>query len=111
MLAAIGGHYNVVQILLASPRVANVHTDYNSNGDTALSLAEWYGHIDIVQLLESAPMEQVVAARPASDSAVPSGFCTASLGQFAFWISILFVILSVLFSDVGYKWMSKTKSF
>ncbi|RXW23767.1 hypothetical protein EST38_g2088 [Candolleomyces aberdarensis] len=40
MLAVSGGHYNVVRILLASPKVTNVHSDCNSNGDTALSLAE-----------------------------------------------------------------------
>ncbi|KAJ2934213.1 hypothetical protein H1R20_g2892, partial [Candolleomyces eurysporus] len=74
MLAASGGHHTAVQILLASPKVTNVHSDCNFNGDTALSLAEWHGHIDIVRLLESAPLEQAAVPPSTSDCAAQSAF-------------------------------------
>ncbi|KAJ2934163.1 hypothetical protein H1R20_g2895, partial [Candolleomyces eurysporus] len=102
MLAARGGHYNVVQILLASPKVTgtNVHTDCNWNRDTALSLAEWYGHVDIALLLESAPLEQE-AALFTSDCAAQSVFFTT---QFAicFWIFTFFAILSIILCSLIY---------
>ncbi|KAJ2913189.1 hypothetical protein MD484_g7238, partial [Candolleomyces efflorescens] len=51
MLAASGGHEDVVRSLLSSSRINNVHV-CDRNGDTALSLAEWYGHKNLVKLLE-----------------------------------------------------------
>ncbi|RXW15006.1 hypothetical protein EST38_g10851, partial [Candolleomyces aberdarensis] len=100
MLAASSGRYDAVQILLASPKVTNVHRDCNSNGDTALSLAEWYGHIDIARLLESVPLEQ--AAVPfTSDCAVPSSFRTTPFVS-CNWITVFFAILSILFFSLIY---------
>ncbi|KAJ2917556.1 hypothetical protein MD484_g2836, partial [Candolleomyces efflorescens] len=54
MLAASGGHEDVVRSLLSSSRVSNVHV-CNWNGDTALTLAEWYGHKNIAKLLGLIP--------------------------------------------------------
>ncbi|KAJ2934175.1 hypothetical protein H1R20_g2887, partial [Candolleomyces eurysporus] len=101
MLAASGGRYSVVQILLASPKVTNVHNDCNSNGDTALSLAEWYGQLDIARLLESAPLEQA-AAPFTSDCAAQSVFFATSFA-FYFWIFTFFAILSILSSLIYFS--------
>ncbi|RXW12007.1 hypothetical protein EST38_g13848 [Candolleomyces aberdarensis] len=104
MLAASGGHHTTVQILLTSPKVTNVHGDCNSNGDTALSLAEWHGHIDIARLLESAPLEQAAAVPPSTDTSD----CATQSALFAppfvscYWISTFSALLSILFVSLIY---------
>ncbi|RXW13203.1 hypothetical protein EST38_g12652 [Candolleomyces aberdarensis] len=100
MLAASSGHYNIVQKLLASPNLTNVHRDCNSNGDTALSLAEWYGHTDVARLLESALLEQA-AAPSTPDCAAQSAFFVTPFVPY-FWISTFFAILSILFFSLTY---------
>jgi ankyrin repeat protein len=52
MCAAMGGHHEIVKLLLATDGI-NLNS-MDTHGDTPLSLAAWFGEVDVVELLLAA---------------------------------------------------------
>jgi ankyrin repeat protein len=79
MLAALGGHTNIVSVLIAARANLNAVNQY---GDTALMAAASNGHIDIVSVLIAARAEVNTANQYGYTALTAASVATLILSQF-----------------------------